>query len=143
MAVVLNQTWKPVDHVGWRRVAYGRKITHLSQGGTLRCLITDGRPIGAALLEVEVQGRALVQFFAQGRLLMDELVTNAHIEHFVPFNGLDQSRAIRAELHLIPATTADFKVPQTLCCLPETDRWLQGAMRVRPAAPKEQTPAKT
>ncbi len=105
--------WKPVELVGWSRVAFGRKVSVISEGGTLTTSIRGTCANTALYLRASIEGRMLVEVYANGKQIYDELIAHDELDCFVkvPNTGLDIETVL--EVHFIPATTGEVRIARS------------------------------
>lgn len=113
MLAKLNEgKWHPVELVGWTRRAYGRRIMLESEGGTLRTSIGLANMSDQLYLQGEIIGRMLIQVYCDGRMVFDELASNTELDSFIDLELRGDTSEVELELHLIPATFGEVKIPQ-------------------------------
>ena len=105
--------WKPVELIGWSRVAFGRNVSFISEGGTLTTSIRGTYSNTSLYLRATIEGRMLVEVYANGKQIYDELIAHDELDCFVkvPNTGLDIETEL--EVHFIPATTGEVRISRS------------------------------
>lgn len=112
--------WLPVETQLWQRRAYGRKIVLESEGGTLRARLEPGEAAPQLDLRGDIRGRMLIQLYANGRMILDEMLAHEELESFVDLRPyIATGAAVDLELHAIPAPCGSIKMAQSLNALAE------------------------
>jgi hypothetical protein len=73
---------------------------------------------GQLYLRLEVDGRMLVQVFANGQQVFEDLVAHGEVDQFVDLNLSPKTSIAEVEVHLIHATFGTVKIAQDLRHLP-------------------------
>ncbi len=102
--------WAPVEPTAWSRIAYGRRVTYVSEGGTLSTSVRSANSNTALYLKATIEGRMLVEVYANGKQIYDELVAHDDLDCFIKVPKATLDIQTNIEVHFIPATTGEVRI---------------------------------